>query len=199
MVKLAHHTSGRAHFSQDGKVRTEIMRESFRLDNSIGVIFQAFAFWLRGFDVLPPGPLKQDRAWIQFRMEERHLFAVSIEGEWRRRAALEANIDKATGVAGPLATLVHRRTGVAQQSFFLAPTDWFDTHVLVLTCTETTLPGNVVDPLLIGMGGWDKHEVSAGSPAVQQTGCLVAMYPIADPEALTARIGSIDFVPSGAE
>ena len=195
MVKLAHHTNGRAHFSQDGRVRTEIRRQSFRLDNSIGSVFQAFAFWLRGFDVVPTGARSRDRAWIQFRMANRHLFGVSIEGEWRRRAALEANIDVLDGVVGPLATLVHRRRGTAQQSFFLAPRTGFESHVLVLSCTEATIPENVTDPLLIMMGGWDPHEVTGGLPEVRQTGCLAALYPLTAPEEMAARIGLIDFEP----
>lgn len=195
MVKLAHHTNGRTHFSQDGRVRTEIRRQSFRLDNSIGLVFQLFGFWLRGFDLLPAGELSRDRAWIQFRMANRHLFGFSVEGEWRRRAALEANVEGEAGVAGPLATLVHRRSGQPQQSFFLAPRTGFDSHVLVLTCWEATGPENVVDPLLIMMGGWDPHETTGGLPEVRQTGCLAALYPIADPAGMAARIGSIDFQP----
>jgi len=36
LVKLSHHPNGRVHFSQTGKVKTEIIRQSFRLVDSIG-------------------------------------------------------------------------------------------------------------------------------------------------------------------
>jgi hypothetical protein len=197
LVKLAHHVDGAAHFSQDGQVRTEIRRQSFRLDTSIGSIFQMFAFWLRGFEITRAEEMRQDRAWIQFRMDDQHIFGVSIEGEWRRRAALEANIEPGDGEAGPQATLIHRRTGEAKQSFFLAPPagSSLDSHILVLTCRQTAVPSDVTEPLLILLGGWDPSEIREGETSLGQTGCLVALYPVQSPDELAKRIGSIDFQP----
>src|SRR3954463_1182243 len=54
LVKYSHHPDGRVHFSQDGKVRTEIQRTSFRLDGPIGRIFQMSAYDLRGFKTITP-------------------------------------------------------------------------------------------------------------------------------------------------
>jgi hypothetical protein len=39
LVKYSHHPDGRAHFSQDGRVRTEIKRQSVALDQQWGHIF----------------------------------------------------------------------------------------------------------------------------------------------------------------
>lgn len=193
LVKLSHHTSGRAHFSQDGKVRTEVRRQSFRLDSSIGPVFQLFAFRLGGFGVLDPARLKQDRAYIQFASPDSSLVGVNLQGEWRRKREIEANVQAAEPL-GPNASVVHRKTGVTSQVFFLSPPSPhpLDTHVMMLACSKADPPNDVEKPLVILLGGWDPGETPEGEPAATQTGCLVCLYPIASPEALSRRIGSID-------
>jgi len=200
LVKLSHHVDGRVYFSQHGRVRTEISRQSFRLDTSIGLLFELFAFWLSGFELFDPKSAKRDRAYLQFHSPGSNVFAVRIHGEWRRKAALEANIDPEEEIAGPRSIVVNRKTGVESQVFFLGapPGSIFGTHVLVLSCRETRLPNNVTRPRVILIGGWDAHEAREGQLQVEQTGCLVCSYPVTSPEELAARIGSIDLEPPGA-
>ena len=50
LVKYAHHRDGRAHLSQDGKVRTTIERQSIALDRQQGHIFSALFQGLEAFD-----------------------------------------------------------------------------------------------------------------------------------------------------
>src|SRR5262249_32456027 len=50
LVKYAHHPDGRAHFSQDGKVRTAIKRQSIALERQQGHIFSALFQGLDAFD-----------------------------------------------------------------------------------------------------------------------------------------------------
>lgn len=196
LIKLSHHTSGRAHFSQDGKVRTEVHRQSFRLDSSIGPVFQLFAFRLGGFGLFDPVRRKQDRAYIQFASSDSSLVGVNIQGEWRRKRDMEANVQAAEPL-GPNASVVHRRTGVKSQVFFLSPPSPhpLDTHVLMLACSKADLPAGAEKPLVILLGGWDPGEIRDGDPPIIQTGCLVCLYPVASPDALTQRIGSIDLRP----
>lgn len=196
LVKLSHHTNGKVHFSQDGKVRTEIGRQSFRLDNSIGPVFQLFAFWLSGFAQFDPKAAKQDRAYIQFQSLGSHVFGVNLQGEWRRKLDLEANIES-TGPAGPETSVVHRKTGVKTQVVFLSPPASYPlgSHVLMLACSKADPPDEVTKPLVILLGGWDHGEVKEGNLPVQQTGCLACLYPVSSPEELAERIGSIDFKP----
>ena len=49
LVKYSHHPDGRAHFSQDGKVRTEIKRQSVPLDEHGGHIFSVLIQGLTAF------------------------------------------------------------------------------------------------------------------------------------------------------
>lgn len=196
LVKLSHHVDGAVHFSQAGRVRTEIRRRSFRLDRSIGTVFHLSAFWLSDFEVRKSGKLDSDRAYIQFRSMGSHGFAVQFEGEWRRKKAMVANFDPPGGHAGPETRLIHRRTGREVQAFFVgtplgAP---FQDHVLVLSCMEIPIPDTVKKPLFVLLGGWDPHEVPAGGD-VRQTGCLVALYPVESTEELRERLGSIDLQP----
>jgi hypothetical protein len=50
LLKYSYHPDGRAHFSQDGKVRTEIKRQSVALDKQWGHIFTVMIQGLEGFD-----------------------------------------------------------------------------------------------------------------------------------------------------
>jgi hypothetical protein len=198
LVKLSHHTSGRAHFSQDGKVKTEIIRQSFRLDTSIGPIFQVFAFGLGGFSTFDSTTAKRDRTYIQFASLDSALKSVTVQGEWRRKSAMESNIRGSESV-GPEAFVTHRQTRVTSRVYFLSPPSPhpLDSHVLMLACSETTPPsGNGSQPMVILVGGWDPGEVREGEPSLPQTGCLACLYPVSSPEEMSRKIGTIDFRPS---
>jgi hypothetical protein len=200
LVKLAHHVDGAVHFSQSGRVRTEIRRQSFRLDTSIGLLFDMFAFWLHGFVVVDSSEVRrQDRAWIQFQSRDDHVFGVNVKAEWRRKKAIEANIEPIKGTAGPHTTLTDRKTGGSFGAFFIgAPAaSPLSSHCLVLSCQDSPFPDNVKEPMLLLVGGWDPAEVAADGPPVKQTGCLAALYPVGSPEELRARLGSIDLKPPG--
>lgn len=197
LVKLSHHVDGAVHFSQSGRVRTEVHRQSFRLDTSIGLLFEMFAFWLRGFVVVYPSEIREYRDWIQFQSGGGHIFGVNIRAEWRRKAALEANIQPVTSTAGPRVTLVDRRTGSSFGAFLLAAPAGspLSTHCLVLSCDDSPIPDDVKEPMLLLIGGWDPAEIAAGNPPVRQSGCLAVLYPVQSPEELVTRLGSIDLEP----
>ena len=196
LVKLSHHIDGSAHFSQDGKVLTQIRRKSFRLDNSIGPVFQLFAFWLSGFDVRDSTTVTDDRAYVQFQSLGSHVFGVNIQGEWRCKKGLADNIE-GTGPAGPVTSVIHRKTGVNTQVAFLgSPVPHpLDSHVLMVACSRADPPAGVTTPMIILIGGWDHAEVHEGDPPVEQTGCLACLYPVASADQLAQRIGSIDLRP----
>jgi hypothetical protein len=199
LVKLTHHIDGAVHFSQTGRVRTEIRRRSFRLDTSIGLLFDIFAFWLRGFILVDPYEVRQNRAWIQFRTRGGHVFGVNIKAEWRRKADIEANIEPGPGLAGPRSTLIERKTGGSFRAFFVgAPSgSALASHCLLLSCRDTPIPDGVKEPPLLMIGGWDPAEIVKGAPPIRQTGCLAALYPVQSPDELRERLGTIDFEPPG--
>lgn len=197
LVKLTHHLDGIVHFSQSGRVRTEIRRRSFRLDTSIGLLFEIFAFWLRGFVVVDASEVRRNHAWIQFKSRGDHVFGVNVRAEWRRKSAIEANIQPATGTAGPHSTLIDRRTGASFGAFFVgAPAGSpLASHCLILSCQDSPIPSDVRQPMLLLVGGWDPAEIADGDPPVRQAGCLAALYPVQSPDELRDRLGSIDLEP----
>jgi len=198
LVKLSHHSNGFAHFSQHGRVTGAIRRQSFPL-TSIGLMFQLFAYFPRALDLFDQHERDDNRAILQFRSLNRHMFGIKIEGEWRRKNDMASGIRPIGATVGPTARLLHRRTGARLQAMFLAPpTDSkLSSHVLVVSCAHAEVPAGVRNPLIIVIGGWDPHEIQWGGQEVRQTGCLACLYPVGSPEALRAKLSSIDLEPPG--
>jgi hypothetical protein len=80
LVKYSHHVDGRAHFSQDGKIRTTIKRQSIALDKQDGHIFSLLVQGLSAFDPANDELLSMKRAAIEFAMEPPE--AVKFLGRW---------------------------------------------------------------------------------------------------------------------
>ena len=83
---LAVHKVCHITFSRDGVFVGDGPPHHFKLDE-------------HGFAVVDPSEVRQDRAWIQFQSRGDHLFGVNIKAEWRRKKAIEANIEPMTGTA----------------------------------------------------------------------------------------------------
>ncbi|MFQ5992980.1 MAG: hypothetical protein ACE5NA_11140 [Nitrospiraceae bacterium] len=200
LVKLSHHPHGRVHFSQTGKVKTEIIRPSFRLADSIGEVFELHIYHAAGFEALDLAMRKTDRVYLRYVFKGALPAALTITAEWRRKAAVQANTDPPNGIVPPVTSVKHRKTGVESLvTLFGQPPGWpLRDHVLMLSCHATTSLKNIERPTMILMGGWDPAEVSEVGQEVKQTGCLLWLYPIEEAEMLAQQIGSIDLVgPAG--
>jgi len=201
LVKFSHHPDGRVHFSQAGKVKTEIHRTSFPLATTIGEVFDLHIYHPTGFASLDLAKRKTDRVYLRNVFRGGLPTAITVVGKWRRKASIEANTDPPTGVVPPVTTMKHRKTGAESVVSLLGqPAGWpLTDHILMLTCYPTTPLENITETTMILIGGWDPHEVPESGIEVKQTGCLVWMYPQLEPEKLAARIGSIDWTkPEGA-
>jgi hypothetical protein len=192
-VKFSHHPTGRVLFSKTGRVRSEIRRDSFRLDGPIGYLFQLHAYWLSGFALLEAK--KTTRLYLPFMIEEKIPSGVVLIAQWRRKADILESIEGA-GFAGPCPMAIHRRTGAKMQLILLGqPSNHaLQGHVMLLDCQLTEpLPG-VENPMMLFLGGWDPHEVQDPGTGISMphTGFLTFMYPCGSPEELKSVIGSID-------
>lgn len=198
LVKFAHHPDGRAHFSQDGKIKTKVKRQSFSLVRSIGRIFQLHVYHPSSFEPLVNDRRKSNRAYLITRATRRLPSAIVIAAEWRRKADIIANIDPPGGSTGPVSRMLRRRTGGEFTGTFLGqpPNYPVTDHVLLITCQETDLLANVTEPTMIFLAGYDHHEAKPGEhKKMRTTECLVWMYPTSSTDELARRIGSVDFEP----
>ena len=194
LVKFVHHVSGEAHFSLTGKVRTEVGRQSFRLDGPIGRIFELSVFYPAEFKALER--LKPDRVYINFEGESDFPQAFQIRGEWRRKASVVANTLPRGVPIGPLTRWKHRESRETAPVAFLAPplTCPIQDFVLCITCSPAPLPKGSRRSGLVLMGAFDEHEQSARMAAkpIELTRFLAAMYPTDSPEDIVRAVGSID-------
>jgi hypothetical protein len=191
-VKLSHHPDGNVHFSQDGKIVTAVRRRTFPLATSIGLVFQLHIYHPEKFEEVTKA--KKRRAYLPFVFEERLPQAITIFAEWRRRRAMEANLDPPNGVAGPVTQIINRKTGVASTVFFLMQPDRFALHDhLLIVGVEPTQPlPNVTEPTMILMGGFDPNEVAEPGQKGRHTGLLIWKYPFEPTESLRGLLGSVD-------
>jgi hypothetical protein len=192
LVKLNHHPDGDVHFSQDRKILTVVRRKTFPLATAIGPVFHLHIYYPEKFKEISKA--KKERAYLPFFFEGPVSQAITVFGEWRRRRAMEANLDPPNGVAGPVAQIINRKTGGTSTVFFLMQPPGFAMrdHLLVVG-VESALPlPNITEPTMILVGGLDPHEVDNPTQKARQTGLLAWKYPFEPPEQLQSLLRSVD-------
>lgn len=189
LVKYSHHTDGEAHFSQDGKVKTVIRRQSVPLAEQQGHIFTLIIQGLRGFESVnttKEKTMSAKRATLTFAIKDRFPKAGRIIGRWYWIEDLP--IEPRPPVIGPKVQAVDP-DGVVYNAFIVgSPHD--KKHVLVLTC----IPQHSISPahdVMMFMGGFDPSSKIRASR--RPTRFLAFLYPADDYEELKQRLGSIDY------
>jgi hypothetical protein len=133
LVKYSHHPDGRAHFSQTGKVRTEILRQSIRLDTQRGHIFSVIIRGLSGFDQADQESdvaTTPKRTELTFDLREFSCSAIKFVVRWYDIAALPLTGGEQPDV-GPALTL--QAADGKQQNGVLVASPYEDArHVLVI-------------------------------------------------------------------
>lgn len=198
LVKFSHHPDGRVHFSQSGRIKTEIKRQSFTLPDSIGDVFQLHVYHVCEFKPLVHSNRKRGRAYLISRAIGQLPPAVTIAAQWRRKADIVANISPPGGTTGPISRVLSRRTGREFTTTFLGQPPGFPLtqHVLLVTCKTTDMLPNIKEPTMIFIGGYDALETRPGVKKRMRTSeCLVWMYPTSSSDELATRIGTVDFQP----
>ncbi len=182
LVKYAHHTDGEAHFSQDGKVKTEVRRRSVPLHQQSGHLFTIQVQHIESFPHLPFSLKRQ----LTFELPE-NTRALKITG-WRHPIS-----DFKLPEGGILTGGIRTSDGIERVGIFVAPPDkaLFDDVVLFLAVEEIPWLSDDKAAQLLFLGGFD-HTSTALNHSVD-TEFLCFLYPCSDYEVLRKRIGSIDF------
>lgn len=191
LVKYSHHPDGRAHFSQDGKVKTEIKRQSVPLKDQRGHLFTVLVQGLRAFESV--GTRKENRTsskrtTLTFDVTDRFPKAIRIVGYWYWLEDLHA--EPRPSEIGPMVP-VAGLDGLLREAFFVANPDE-TRHVLVLTC----MPEESLGPnhhVMMFYGGFDPPSVVFNAKKASQF--IALLYPVNDFEELKKRLGSIDYTP----
>jgi len=193
LVKYAHHPDGRAHFSQDGKVRTAIKRQSIALDRQEGHIFSVLFQGLEAFDAADDAKdaagVSPKRTVLTFEFPiSAHRDAMKIVGRWSLASALRFR--EPTTSIGPIVP-TQDPEGQIRNAFLLASPNEHVEHVLLVTCE--LIPALSLEPhALVFYGGFDGREIM--NDTTREAGFLGFIYPAADAEALKATIGTVDWI-----
>ena len=114
-VKYSHPIDGRAHFSQDGQVRTAIWNQVQRLDTSIGHFFSLDIAGVRSFRKCKEGTSTRTAA-SQFSFDsDRPIDPIHFAGFWLRNSSGR----RPTGLRNPV--LVDQGTGQRDPALAIAP------------------------------------------------------------------------------
>jgi hypothetical protein len=135
-VKYSHHPDGRAHFSQDGRVRTEIRRQSVALDEQWGHIFTVLVQGIEGFDAahaVKDTGSSSKRTALTFQLPEESITGtIKLVGRWFDISVLRLGGQRKP-VIGPLLT-AQDPEGKQQNGFLVASPYDNARHVLFITC-----------------------------------------------------------------
>jgi hypothetical protein len=163
-VKYSHHLSGQVHFKRLRKNDTAEedvlpMRQSFRLDQSIGRMFELHIFHLQGF-----APAEAERSgdkWLPI-LFDKHPAALCVTGEWWTKKGVVENIHGVSPV-GPISQRIPRKGGPASRVLFVGPPPGasLQSHLLMLTSEEKPRPSGGRTATMVFRGGYDPHEGKA--------------------------------------
>jgi hypothetical protein len=192
LIKYSHHPTGLALFSQTGKVRSEVRRQSVRLDEQEGHLFTVM---INGIEAFRPargakdsasGP---DRTAITFELPANAdpSGTLKIVGRWYDVSRLRFAGPVVS--AGPKVQTVDPDGQIRSAAALANPAEG-TRHVLLLTCE--VMPRVGTDPeMLMFIGGFDPREVMDDTR--REAGFLAFVYPAANPGELKQKLGTVDF------
>ena len=161
LVKLNHPPDGNAHFSQDGKVNTEIWRRTFPLSTGRGFVFQLNLYSVEGHEyIAPTAKIPKGRIHLTFRFDGAMPDAVTVFGEWLPKDQFRSPIVGAR--TGPLTT--YRDTGGAEAKAFLlgqAAGMPFQESFLRVTCGRAPSIAKDDVPLAVMLAAWGSEDDDA--------------------------------------
>lgn len=185
LVKYAHHSDGEAHFSQDGKVKTEVRRKSMPLSQQRGHLFTIQVQKIDSFPCLKSPRKKQ----LTINIPE-NIRALKIIG-WRYNlsdfvSSEGFNFSSIKGIRTP--------DGIIRQGLFVAPPENYPLNdvVLFLSVEEISWLNENKDAQLIFLGGFDNLSTALNHSF--DTEFLAFAYPCSDFIRLKESIGCIDFI-----
>ena len=194
LVKYSHHPSGRAHFSQDGKVFTAIKKQSVPINEVEGHEFTIQLQGLGSFQKLEPeneiAPPSAKRTTLKFSFGNEEPEAVKFVGFWYSQQAISKLLT--SGVVGKM-MILNAPNGKVYRAFICSspPGHAGDERILALSCEGIPRLDKDEETALTFIGGFDRREIVNNLTAT--TSFLALSYPVANPDELITKIGSIDF------
>jgi hypothetical protein len=198
LVKYSHHPTGRAHFSQNGKVLTAIKKQSVPIDEVAGHEFTIQLQGLGSFqqlepehEMLTPSP---KRTTLKFSFGAEEPEAVKFVGFWYSQQAISRSLT--SGTIGKLMEL-NTPNGKTFRAFICSAPHGHagDEKILAVACQAIPRLDKNEETCLTFIGGFDRPEIV--NNLNQTTSFLALSYPIVNPDKLFMRLGSIDFVERG--
>lgn len=194
LVKYSHHTDGRAHFSQDSKVRTLVKKEAVQLDDIEGHFFTLHVQGISNFDEVarrdfgtPPNSRRHP---VNFSFTRTAPDAVKFVARihttrWLKKHSAEGQLQPVAQLVGPDGNSV--RGFICSTPLGNPGQD----RCLVISCEAWPRLDVSCDSLLLFVGGFDSG-ANMDNPA-QSVSFLAMSYPAKNFEDLRRRLGSIDF------
>jgi hypothetical protein len=190
-VKYTHHLDGRAHFSQDGRIRTTVKRQAVPLTSAIGHLFTLSVQGLSDFKALPVDqryPPSARRANVIFKMAGTPTNSLKIVGRIYERSQFLAILKNPEPPVGPALTLMERN-GRKHQGAMIS-TDGTSERILLLSI-HSIPPLNQGRSSIIFIGGFDPPEII--NDYSRTSDFLFMGSPVGDFQKLIAEHGTVDF------
>ena len=200
LVKYSHHPDGRAHFSQDGRVRSTVRKQSVPLTDVEEHLFTIKLQGLDGFETVKPNGTKSrstKRKTINLKFQNIRPQAFKIVGWWYSRADLVGKIQ--IGAKKPIYECwsrdgKRRGFGVLLANPYRIDRDEF---FLMLSFAPIAKFDNQRSASLNFLGGFDPAVVI--NDFSKETTFLSFTYPVTEIDELAKKIGTIDFRKNQAE
>lgn len=192
LAKYAHHLDGEAHFSQTGKILTQIRRQSVPLDQHNGHVF---TLHLQGLSCLQPAIDARDqhstseRAIIEFPIAPAP--GVKFVGRWLDISKMLL-FDKPSPVVGPW-TETADSDGNPGRACIIGR-NVANTKQFLALSVEPQLSLGPEKEMLLFYGGFDPREKM--EDLTYKAGGIAFKYPVANAKLLAHRLGSIDYKPT---
>lgn len=190
-VKYTHHLDGRAHFSQDGRIRTIVRRQSVPLTDADGHIF---TFSVQGFSAFKALPKEQRhapgarRTNLFFRFAKKSLSAIKLVGYvYRREKFLDSLVDPKPPV-GPIMSLIGPDGQVRAGAIITAPNA---PERILVVAAESIPPLNRGRPTMVFIAGFDPPELV--NDYTRTSDFLFMASPPGDLERIIREYGTVDF------
>ena len=192
LVKYSHHPSGQAHFSQTGKIRPEIKRQSSRLDTLNGHIFSLLIQGLGSLETAHPtkdARTSSKRTLVDFHVDPQSE-AIRFVGRWYDVNNLRvSNPEDSIGPVIPMMDSGGNRI----DGILLASPHSDARHVLAVSCVP--MPSLGPDPeLFMFYGGFDPATTMTDPD--KEAGFLVFLYPLTEADKARERLGIVDCSPA---
>jgi len=194
LVKYSHHPDGEAHFSQDGKVRTEVRRRAVPLDEAGGHLFTVH---VAGYDTFETPTATEAtaapsarRTLLTFDLGATAPTGAKIVGRVYRTESLRAGGHNPPIAPGPVPTV--DGTGTWRPAFLVRPpVGWPGDHrIVMLTADEWPASDLSGDRQMLFVGGFDPGDIARDLN--KPLNVLAMSYPIESPDELRRELGTIN-------